>query len=235
MVRLFGWLGLLVRRSATKDVEILVLRHEVSVLRRQVSRPRPSWPDRAVLSALTRLLPRELCRHRIVTPGTLLVWHRRLIARKWTYPNLWGSRSRPPSLTSGLGGPFVLVDQAPEKPQSLDPRRVEVCHGVGRSGWAKLGHRAGASTIRRVLTRSGIPPVSARHTDTTWRQFLRTQASTMLAVDFFHVDCAVTLQRLYVLFVLEVNSRYVHILGVTAHPDGTMDHPASPPPCPGSW
>ena len=91
--RLFAWLVLLVRSGAPKDVEILVLRHEAAVMRRQVARPEPDWADRAVIAALTRLLPRHLRLHRIVTPGTLLVWHRRLMKSKWRYPNTAG---RPP-------------------------------------------------------------------------------------------------------------------------------------------
>jgi putative transposase len=186
--------------------ELLVLRHEVAVLRRGNPRPRLDWADRAVLAALIRQLPRRLRPHRLVTPGTVLRWHRRLARKKWTYPNHTGRAPVSAEITS-------LIEQFATENSTRGYQRIQ-------RELLTLGHRASASTIRWVFKALHIPPAPKRHTGTTWRQSLPAQAATMLATDFFHVDCAVTLRRLYCLFVIEVRSRYVHIPGVTAHPDG---------------
>jgi transposase InsO family protein len=204
LVSVLSWLALLARSSAAKDVEILALRHEVAVLRRTNPRPRVSWTDRAVLAALARIMPTGPRARRIVTPGTLLRWHRRLVAAKWRQP-------RPPGRPPVPGELVALIVRLARENSRWGVVRIQ---GELR----RLGHRVTASTIRKILRAHRIPPPSGH--DGSWRVFLRAHAATALAADFFHVDCALTLTRLYVAFVIELDTRRVHLLGITRYPTG---------------
>jgi putative transposase len=205
-VRLCGWLVLLGQSSASKDAQLLVLRDEVAVLRRASPQSRLDWADLAVLAALIRLLPPRLRAHRLVTPGDRPALAPPPDRRKWTYRHRTG---RPPVSVEVA----ALIERLAIENKGWGYKRI-------KGELLKVGHRVSASAIRRILKALKITPAPRRDTDTTWRTFLHAQAATMLAVDFFHVDCAVTLQRLYCFFVIEAGSRCVHILGVTANPDG---------------
>ena len=211
----WSWIYLLTRRSlelaglrllgsAAKDVELLILRHQLAVLQRQLGQPKLEPGDRVLLAALSRLLPRDRWSSFFVTPGTLLRWHRELVADRWTYPRKRPGRPLIPEETREL-----ILRLARENPL-WGHRRVQ-------GELARLGITVSAATVRAVLRQGNVPPASQRARD-SWSAFLRVQASGLLACDFFHVDTAFC-RRLYALFVMEAETRRVHILGVTAHPN----------------
>jgi putative transposase len=156
--RLIGWLALLARRQASKNAEILVLRHEVAVLRRQVARPRPSWPDRAALSALTRLLPGTAPTASIRGPGTLLRWHRELVRRHWTQPH------RPPGRPSTAPELRRLILRMAAENPTWGYRRIQ-------GELTRLRYTIAPSTVWQLLKRAGVDP-APRRAGLTWRQFL---------------------------------------------------------------
>jgi hypothetical protein len=187
----------------SKEAEILVLRHQLAVLHRQVVRPRFTWSDRALVALLAGLVPRERWRWFLVTPQTVLDWHRRLVRRHWTYPHRCPGRPRLPDETVEL-----ICRLAREDP------RWGYLRIVGEL--KKLDVPVSKTSVAAVLRRHG--PAPRRH-GPSWSEFLHAQAEVILATDFFSLD-SVLLRRYYVLFVIEVQSRIVHILGVTTKPTG---------------
>jgi putative transposase len=208
---LLSCLMVLARREASRDAELLVLRHENAVLRRQIGRVRYQPGDRLWLSALSRLIPR--CRWGEVfevTPATLLAWHRRLVTRKWDY----ASRRRPGRPPTASAIAKLVIHIATDNP-TWGHRRVQ-------GELVKLGHPIAASTVWQILHAAGIDP-APRRTGPTWKQFLTAQARGILAVDFVHVE-TVLLRRVYALIVIEHDTRRVHLAGITANPDGGWRH-----------
>jgi putative transposase len=204
LVRLVHGLAPSDRSDLEREAELLVLRHQVKVLSRGARRPPFRRRDRMLLAAASRILPRERWNAFIVSPRTLLRWHRDLVRRKWTYR---GRRlGRPP----------------------LDPETVELIIRLAKENprWGylrirgellKLGVSVSATTVRTVLRRAGLGP-APRRIGPSWSEFLRAQAQGILALDFFTVETA-WLRTLYVLFAIELGSRRVHLLGVTRNPD----------------
>jgi transposase InsO family protein len=199
-------LMVLARCEVSKDAELLVLRHENAVLRRQISRVRYQPADRLWLAALSRLIPRRRWGEVFaVTPATLLAWHRRLVTRKWDY-----ARRRPGRPRTAAAIRKLVIRVATDNP-TWGHRRVQ-------GELVKLGHPIAASTVWQILHDAGIDP-APRRTGPTWKQFLTVQARGILAVDFVHVD-TVLLRRIYALIVIEHGTRRAHLAGITPSPDG---------------
>jgi putative transposase len=201
--RLLELLLLLARSEQRKEVEILLLRHELQVLRRQVARPQLRPADRLVLAALSQMLPRR--RSLLIEPATLLRWHRELVRRRWNFPK------RPPGRPPMVSQARRLVLRLAAENPSWGYKRI---HGE----IAGLGFTLSPSTVWNILRRHGIEPVPGR-ARLSWREFLRQQAASIVECDFFTVD-TVWLRRLYVFFFIELERRRVHIAGITAHPNG---------------
>src|SRR6266511_1838635 len=203
--RLLQFVALCCRSREFRELEIVVLRHELAILRRQVGRPALRPADRAFLAAAGRFLPRTRWSSFVVTPDTLLRWHRRLVARRWTYPSR--SPGRP-----AVGGEVreLVLRLARENPRWGYQRIAGELAGLGIS--------ASATTVRKLLRQAGLGP-AGRTGGLSWREFLRSQAQSMLACDFFTVD-TVSMRRLYVLFFIELGSRRVQFGGCTTNPTG---------------
>src|SRR5918999_4635294 len=204
---LLGLSAMLMRRDLSKDAELLVLRHENAVLRRQVARVHYRPVDRMWLAALSRLVPRRRWAEIFpVTPATIVAWHRRLVSRKWDYTARRRS-GRPPTAAAIKK---LIIRMATENP-TWGHRRVQ-------GELVRLGHRIAASTVWQILHDAGIDP-APRRSAPTWRQFLTAQAKAVLALDFLHVD-TLFLRRIYALIAVEHGSRRTHLMGVSTHPTG---------------
>jgi putative transposase len=202
--RLLALVVLLARGDRSKELEILVLRHELSILRRQVGRPRFEPRDRLVLAALSRVVPRRSWSAFSVRPETLLRWHRGLVARRWTYPHRRPGR---PPIEREIR---ELIVRLARENTSWGYVRI-----VGEL--RKLGITGSATLVRGVLAEAGIPPAPQRDGQ-SWRAFLRQQGDSILTCDFLTVD-TIWLRRLYVLVFLSIGSRRVEYLACTRNPD----------------